>query len=143
MNAWLLLSNVVLLLVMFSINLTTSLVIKVPRYEELPVPNTFTCKEPGFIPNQLDCQMFWYCVYVGGLDAEKIVDETSAQESELQVPKRNLFQGVRLYKCPDGYIYDETIEFCQPDSKVTCNYPRKKQNEMEILSPWGILNDFR
>ena len=143
MNAFLLVSNVAFILLMLSINSINSLVIKVPRYEELPIPNTFTCKEPGFIPNELDCQMFWYCAYVGGLEAEKNINETSVQESELLDPKGNLFQGARLYKCPDGYIYDETIKFCQPDSKVTCKYPRKKQNEMEGISPWGILNDFR
>ena len=143
MNVCLLVSNVSLILLMLSINSITSLVIKVPRHEELPVPNSFTCKEPGFIPNELDCQMFWYCAYVTGLEAEKNDDETSIQDVEIRAPKRNVFRGVRLYKCPEGYLYDETIEFCQPDSKVTCKYPRKKQNEMETISPWGILNDFR
>ena len=100
------------------------MVIKAPAYEQLPAPNTFACKEEGFFLNNQDCQMFWYCQHVDGFkEEETIIGQLMKTNfiNEDEIERRNPFKGVRLYKCPEGYIYDASIEFCHHPSKYNEN----------------------
>ena len=133
---------VAFVLVVISFDLNNCRIIKVLGYEQLPAPNNFTCKEDGFFPNEKDCRMFWYCEYKEDFELDGNLGEAIGQEKSTLNP----FQRVRLFKCPENYLYDESIHFCQPSFKVQCSYPRlpRKQNIIPaIMSPWGTLNDFR
>ena len=117
-------------------------VIKIPGYEALPAPNGFRCKEAGFFPHKQDCKLFWYCEYARHNESrngirESIILDTNKRELS------NIDERVKLYKCPEGYLYDDAIKFCQTSLKVKCRYPGQQRNEQELIAPWGVLNDFR
>ena len=123
--------NTFVVLVSISIlSLTYCKTIKVPGYEDPTARKSYVCTDTGFFPDVEDCQMFWFC-------------ELRKNNDPSEEYRENLFEPVRLFKCPKGYAFDENIKRCQPSENVKCIYPQNKKNEETLISPWGTMNDFR
>ena len=145
----------ILQVLFYTSSIVTAMIIKAPGYDDPSSKKSFNCTEAGLFPDVEDCQMFWFCEFKKDVDVETLTSELSqfaidirGYEDENPIDERNklaasIFEPVRLFKCPEGYLFDENINFCQPLEKVKCVYPLNKKNEEKLLSPWGTMNDFR
>jgi hypothetical protein len=70
----------------------------------------FECSNEGLFPHENNCQKFWLCK---GSD-----DNVEPAE---------------LYRCPDGYLFDESILRCQKEDGVECDkVTNRAQEQFEI-----------
>ena len=69
-------------------------------YEALPFPEGFKCPEEGVFPHRVHCEKYWLCQ----------ADESGEH-----------YKPAELYHCPDGYLFDTNIRFCNKAENVICS----------------------
>ena len=82
------------------IHATGTITVTATPYEALPFPEGFKCEEQGVFPHRVHCNKYWLC--------QK--DESG----------ENL-QAAELYHCPEGYLFDRSINFCNNAENVVCS----------------------
>ena len=82
------------------IHATGTITVTATPYEALPFPEGFKCEEKGVFPHRVHCEKYWLC-----------------QEDEYG---ENL-KAAELYHCPEGYLFDRSINFCNNAENVVCS----------------------
>merc|ERR1712088_418181 len=95
-----------LLVLCRSIQATGTITVTATPYEALPFPEGFKCLEKGVFPHRVHCNKYWLC-------QENEIEESGESEETLKAAE--------LYQCPDGYLFDRTINFCNNAEDVNCS----------------------
>lgn len=78
-----------------------------------PTPWNFDCGEDvGAFPHSTDCQRFWVCREP--FSNINMIEDGTGRFSNSRVEPH-------LFKCPDGYLFDIKIRFCQQEEIATCS----------------------
>ena len=82
------------------IQATGTITVTATPYEALPFPEGFKCEEKGVFPHRVHCNKYWLC-------------QTDDSGENLKAAE--------LYHCPEGYLFDKTISFCNNAEDVKCS----------------------
>ena len=80
--------------------------VRATPYEALPFPEGFYCQDEGVFAHQINCEQHWFC--------------------QRDKSGQFIFQPAKLYQCPEGYLFDTTIKFCNKKEQVVCSTMSKK-----------------
>merc|ERR1712088_476822 len=101
-----------LLVLCRSIQATGTITVAATPYEALPFPEGFKCLEKVVFPHRVHCNKYWLC--------QENESEESAESEESGESEESL-KGAELYQCPEGYLFDRTINFCNNAEGVECS----------------------
>merc|ERR1712154_68087 len=101
-----------LLVLCRSIQATGTITVTATPYEALPFPEGFKCLEKGVFPHRVHCNKYWLC---------QENESEESEESEESGESEETLKAAELYQCPDGYLFDRTINFCNNAEDVECS----------------------
>merc|ERR1712154_561728 len=104
-----------LLVLCRSIRAAGTITVTATPYEALPFPEGFKCLEKGVFPHRVHCNKYWLC------QENELEESEESAESEESGESEESLKGAELYQCPEGYLFDRTINFCNNAEDVECS----------------------
>merc|ERR1712154_27817 len=101
-----------LLVLCRSIQAAGTITVTATPYEALPFPEGFKCLEKGVFPHRVHCNKYWLCQENESGESEESEESDESEES---------LKAAELYQCPEGYLFDRTINFCNNAEDVECS----------------------
>merc|ERR1712154_86858 len=101
-----------LLVLCRSIQAAGTITVTATPYEALPFPEGFKCLEKGVFPHRVHCNKYWLCQENESGESEESEESGESEES---------LKAAELYQCPEGYLFDRTINFCNNAEDVECS----------------------
>merc|ERR1711997_1161243 len=118
MNSFYCITLFSLLVLCRSIQATGTITVTATPYEALPFPEGFKCLEKGVFPHRVHCNKYWLCQENESKESE---ESEESKESEESGESEESLKGAELYQCPEGYLFDRTINFCNNAEDVECS----------------------
>merc|ERR1712088_322412 len=121
MNSFYCITLFSLLVLCRSIRATGTITVTATPYEALPFPEGFKCLEKGVFPHRVHCNKYWLCQENESEESEESEESVESEESEESGESEETLKAAELYQCPDGYLFDRTINFCNNAEDVNCS----------------------
>merc|ERR1711997_1121706 len=118
MNSFYCITLFSLLVLCRSIQATGTITVTATPYEALPFPEGFKCLEKGVFPHRVHCNKYWLCQENESKESEESEESKESEESEESAES---LKGAELYQCPEGYLFDRSINFCNNAEDVECS----------------------
>merc|ERR1711997_1302884 len=118
MNSFYCITLFSLLVLCRSIQATGTITVTATPYEALPFPEGFKCLEKGVFPHRVHCNKYWLCQENESKESE---ESEESKESDESGESEESLKGAELYQCPEGYLFDRTINFCNNAEDVNCS----------------------
>merc|ERR1711997_201417 len=118
MNSFYCITLFSLLVLCQSIRATGTITVTATPYEALPFPEGFKCLEKGVFPHRVHCNKYWLCQENESKESE---ESEESKESDESGESEESLKGAELYQCPEGYLFDRTINFCNNAEDVECS----------------------